>query len=181
MPLAITVDQTNTPYGPLFLAATERGLCRVTSPGETFDALIAWLERRLPAPDIAQCPGALIDEASAITAFLEDGAPMPPLTVDLIGTPFRRAVWQAVLDIPYGQTRSYADIAQQIGYPRAARAVGAANAVCPLPFVIPCHRVIGADGTVKGFSGGIITRTMLLKLEGSLPEPHTPATRYTDR
>src|SRR3712207_6429711 len=113
MPLTITVDQADTPYGPILLAVTERGLCRVTSPGETFDTLIAWLERRLPAPDIGQAPGALATETSAITAFIEDGTPLPPLAVHLIGTPFQRAVWQAVLDVPYGETRSYADIAQQ--------------------------------------------------------------------
>lgn len=179
-PLVI-VDRTETPYGPIYLAATERGLCRVTIPGETFDTLIAWLERRLPAPDIVDSAGALAGEAAAITNFLEEGTPVPPLPVDLVGTPFQRAVWQAVLDIPFGQTRSYVDIAHQIGHPRASRAVGAANAVNPLPFVVPCHRVIGADGTIKGFPGGIITRSMLLKLEGSLPEPRTPVTRYTDR
>jgi methylated-DNA-[protein]-cysteine S-methyltransferase len=181
MPLVITVDQTDTPYGPIFLAATERGLCRVTIPGETFDTLLAWLDRRLPAPDIAQADGALADEAAAIAAFLDDGAPLPPMPLDLIGTPFQRAVWQAVLEIPYGETRSYVDIAHQIGYPRAARAVGAANAVNPLPFVVPCHRVIGADGTIKGYPGGVITRTMLLELEGSLRPRPSPVTRYTER
>jgi methylated-DNA-[protein]-cysteine S-methyltransferase len=83
----------------------------------------------------------------------------------LLGTPFQRAVWQAVLEIPYGETRSYADIARSIGHPLASRAVGAANAVNPLPFVVPCHRVIGADGTIKGFPGGRVTRAMLLQLE----------------
>src|SRR3712207_1564459 len=123
MPLAITVDHTSTAYGPIFLAATERGLCRVTIPGETFDTLIAWLERKLPSPDIVQDDDALAEHAAAIAAFIEDGAPVPPMPLDLIGTPFQRAVWQAVLDIPYGATRSYVDIAHQIGYPRAARAV----------------------------------------------------------
>jgi O-6-methylguanine DNA methyltransferase len=181
MPTLVSLDSADTPYGPVFLAATERGLCRVTIPGETVDTLIAWVERRVAGADIAPAGGGLADEAAAIAAFLEDGAALPPMPVDLIGTPFQRAVWQAVLDIPYGQTRSYADIAQQIGAPRASRAVGAANAVNPLPFVVPCHRVIGADGTIKGYPGGIITRSMLLKLEGWQPPGHDIPTRYTDR
>jgi methylated-DNA-[protein]-cysteine S-methyltransferase len=181
MPTLVTVDTADTPYGPVFLAATERGLCRVTIPGETFDTLIAWVERRVPSPDIAPTEGALADQAASIAAFLDDGAPLPPTPVDLIGTPFQRAVWQAVLDIPYGRTRSYVDIAHQIGFPRASRAVGAANAVNPLPFVVPCHRVIGADGTIKGYPGGIITRAMLLELEGWSPPSRDTPPRYTDR
>lgn len=181
MPTLVSLDSVVTPYGPVFLAATERGLCRVTIPGETVDSLIAWVERRVVAPDIAPAEGALAAEAAAIAAFLDDGASLPPMPVDLIGTPFQRAVWQAVLEIPYGQTRSYVDIAHQIGAPRASRAVGAANAVNPLPFVVPCHRVIGADGTIKGYPGGIITRAMLLKLEGWQPPGHDIPTRYTDR
>ncbi len=181
MPTLVTVDTAGTRFGPIYLAATERGLCRVTIPGEDFDTLIAWLERRVPAADIAPAEGAHAEPAAAIAGFLEDGEALPPMPVDLIGTPFQRAVWQAVLDIPYGQTRSYVEIANQIGFPRAPRAVGAANAVNPLPFIVPCHRVIGADGTIKGFPGGIVTRSMLLELEGWSPPGGGIATRYTDR
>ena len=166
MPDRVILQDCATPFGPVFLARTEQGLCRVTVPGETLGDLIAWVERRLPAADIAPADGALADDARAIADFLEDGEPLPPLPVHLLGTAFQRAVWRAVLEIPYGETRSYADIARQIGHPLASRAVGAANAVNPLPFVVPCHRVIGADGTIKGFPGGIVTRAMLLDLEG---------------
>ena len=166
MTVEVRLHECETRFGPVHLAATDAGLCRVTVPGETLGDLIAWLERRLPAADIAPADGALDAEAFAIAAFLEDGTPLPPMPVHLLGTPFQRAVWQAVLEIPYGETRSYADIAHSIGHPLAPRAVGAANAVNPLPFVVPCHRVIGADGTIKGFPGGIVTRKLLLELEG---------------
>lgn len=86
------------------------------------------------------------------------------------GTEFQRRVWQALTTIPYGETRSYRDIAIQIGQPDAVRAVGAANGQNPLPIVVPCHRVIGADGSLAGFSGGIENKKKLLQLE----QAHAP-------
>lgn len=84
------------------------------------------------------------------------------------GTDFQQQVWRALQAIPYGQTRSYADIARQIGSPAAVRAVGAANGRNRIAIVIPCHRVIGADGTLTGYAGGLDRKEVLLKLEGSL-------------
>lgn len=84
------------------------------------------------------------------------------------GTPFQLAVLQALQTIPYGETRSYRDLAQQLGNPRAVRAVGSANGRNPLPIVIPCHRVIGADGSLAGFGGGLPVKRFLLQLEQGL-------------
>jgi methylated-DNA-[protein]-cysteine S-methyltransferase len=89
------------------------------------------------------------------------------LPLELIGTEFQKRVWNALLTIPYGQTRSYTQIAQQIGAPRAVRAVGAANGRNPIPIVVPCHRVIGASGDLVGFGGGLEWKRMLLGLEGN--------------
>ena len=86
------------------------------------------------------------------------------------GTAFQREVWQTLAEIPYGATWSYRDLAQRIGRPSAMRAVGAANGRNPLPIVLPCHRVIGADGGLTGFGGGLPTKELLLRLEGALPE-----------
>ena len=160
------LDEGPTPFGPVYLAATPRGLCRVTIPGETLGDLMSWLERKLPRCSVEPRPGYLAREMAALEAFLADGTPLPDVAIDLIGTPFQRSVWDAVLEVPYGETRSYAEIAARIGHPRASRAVGAANAVNPLPLIVPCHRVIGADGSIKGFPGGIITRRSLLEREG---------------
>ena len=85
------------------------------------------------------------------------------------GTEFQRAVWAALADIPYGELRSYRDIATAIDKPAAVRAVGAANGRNPLPIVVPCHRVIGSDGSLTGFAGGLEAKTCLLQLEGALP------------
>ncbi len=84
------------------------------------------------------------------------------------GTPFQQSVWAALLDIPYGEVRSYRDIARSINNEAAVRAVGAANGRNPLPIVVPCHRVIGSDGSLTGFAGGLETKTRLLQLEGVL-------------
>jgi methylated-DNA-[protein]-cysteine S-methyltransferase len=161
----ILLEECKTPFGMIYLAATDRGLCRITVPGEDVTDLLAWVERRLPSADVSRASGALDSVAAALGQFF-DGVPLPPMPVDLIGTAFQQAVWNAVLSIPYGETRSYADIARSIGHPLAGRAVGAANAANPLPFVVPCHRVIGADGAIKGYPGGIVTRRMLLEFEG---------------
>ncbi|MEM1435511.1 MAG: methylated-DNA--[protein]-cysteine S-methyltransferase [Pseudomonadota bacterium] len=83
------------------------------------------------------------------------------------GTDFQKAVWQALTAIPFGETRSYAQIAEQIGRPKAVRAVGAANGANPLPIVVPCHRVIGASGKLTGFGGGLPAKQHLLALEGA--------------
>jgi O-6-methylguanine DNA methyltransferase len=87
------------------------------------------------------------------------------LTLHPIGTEFQRAAWGALLEIPHGETRSYAEQARQLGRPRAVRAVGRANATNPLPIVIPCHRVIGSDGSLTGFGGGIEAKRWLLDHE----------------
>lgn len=84
------------------------------------------------------------------------------------GTPFQQSVWSALAGIPYGELRSYRDIAQSIGKPAAVRAVGAANGRNPLPIVVPCHRVIGSNGTLTGFAGGLEAKRVLLQMEGAL-------------
>jgi methylated-DNA-[protein]-cysteine S-methyltransferase len=87
------------------------------------------------------------------------------------GTDFQRAVWRALLNIPYGETLSYGELACRIGNPRASRAVGLANGANPLPIVVPCHRVIGADGSLTGFGGGLAIKQRLLGLERARPGP----------
>ena len=87
------------------------------------------------------------------------------LPLELVGTDFQKKVWAALVTIPYGETRSYTQIAEQIGAPRAVRAVGAANGRNPIPIVVPCHRVIGASGSLVGFGGGLEWKGLLLDLE----------------
>jgi len=91
------------------------------------------------------------------------------LPVAAQGTAFQRAVWDALADIPYGELRSYRDIARSVGNPAAVRAVGAANGRNPLPIVVPCHRVIGSNGSLTGFAGGLEIKKFLLQLESAPP------------
>jgi methylated-DNA-[protein]-cysteine S-methyltransferase len=89
--------------------------------------------------------------------------------LDLHGTDFQKKVWNALLRIPYGETRSYGSIARAINKPKACRAVGMANSKNPIPLIVPCHRVIGADGSLTGFAGGLTIKEKLLKLEKNIP------------
>lgn len=93
------------------------------------------------------------------------------IDLDLQGTPFQKKVWQQLLAIPFGETRSYGELAKQIKNPKASRAVGAANGRNPVPIIVPCHRVIGNNGKLTGFAGGLEIKAQLLNLEGlSVPE-----------
>ena len=96
------------------------------------------------------------------------------LPLDLVGTPFQIAVWQALLAIPYGQTRSYGEQARSIGRPSATRAVAAANGQNKISLIVPCHRVIGSDGSLTGYGGGLARKRWLLQLEQSAAPPPVP-------
>ena len=110
--------------------------------------------------------GAFADAIDQLRAYF--GGELTEFTLLLAphGTPFQRRVWDALLQIPYGQTTSYGKLAASLGDPRATRAVGLANGRNPLPIVIPCHRVIGADGSLTGYGGGMPRKEWLLALEG---------------
>jgi methylated-DNA-[protein]-cysteine S-methyltransferase len=150
-----------SPVGPLLLAADDDGLHLVEfhSPRHPTSRGSHW----------TQGENAVLREtreqleqyfAGALRAF---DLPLAPR-----GTPFQQGVWHALRAIPYGETISYAELARRIGKPSAMRAVGAANGRNPLPIVVPCHRVIGADGSLTGFGGGLPTKRFLLELEGAL-------------
>ena len=93
------------------------------------------------------------------------------IPLDFAGTEFQKTVWGALLTIPFGETRSYAQIARQIGHPTAVRAVGAANGRNPISIIAPCHRVIGSSGKLTGFAGGLDVKAFLLRLEGAIATP----------
>jgi methylated-DNA-[protein]-cysteine S-methyltransferase len=93
------------------------------------------------------------------------------LPLDFVGTEFQKKVWAALLTIPFGETRSYSDIARQIGNPKAVRAVGAANGKNPISIIAPCHRVIGANGKLTGFAGGLEAKACLLAIEAKAASP----------
>jgi methylated-DNA-[protein]-cysteine S-methyltransferase len=152
--------ETLTPIGRLLLARDNRGLRRIAFPGERQFSDVApdWERAEEPFADaIAQLD---LYFAGRLRRFDLDLAPE--------GTPFQRDVWSALVEIPYGRTVSYSELARRVGRPDATRAVGAANGRNPLPIVVPCHRVIGADGSLTGFGGGLAIKRRLLDLEAGL-------------
>jgi methylated-DNA-[protein]-cysteine S-methyltransferase len=125
----------------------------------------AGAQRGAPASAPAETAPALAALRGALEAYFSGRAVDFDIPLAPAGTPFQQAVWQALRGIPYGATASYAEIARRIGRPRAVRAVGLANARNPIAIIVPCHRVIGADGTLTGYAGGLERKQALLELE----------------
>jgi len=152
------------PLGRLLVAATERGICRI-GVGAGAEELAAGLRAEFPAAEIRRDRGPLRRWVGAIRRHLEGRAPHLDLPLDVRATAFQRAVWEALRKIPYGSTRSYAEIARAIGRPRATRAVARACATNPAAIVIPCHRVVRADGDLGGYRWGIRRKRALIEGE----------------
>ena len=152
-----TVD---SPVGPLTLIASDAGLAGVLWPNDRPGRV------RLEARADDQAHPVLIEAARQLEEYFSGRRRAFALTLDLVGTDFQRRVWNALLTIPFGETRSYRQIAEQIGSPGAVRAVGAANGRNPVSIVAPCHRVIGSTGALTGFAGGLEAKARLLALEG---------------
>ena len=161
-----------SPVGALTLVASDTGLAAVL--WENDDPRRVWLNH-VPgdfisvAPAHASAHDVLRETARQLTDYFAGRRTSFSLPLDFQGTDFQKAVWQALLTIPFGETRSYADIARQIGNPRAVRAVGTANGRNPISIVAPCHRVIGTDGKLTGFAGGLDAKALLLGLETAAP------------
>lgn len=109
--------------------------------------------------------GVVRDAQSQLEEYLERGRRAFDLPLAAHGTPFQQSVWEQLRNIPYGETVSYGELARRIGHPTASRAVGAANGANPIPIIVPCHRAVGADGSLTGFGGGIAVKRKLLALE----------------
>ena len=153
---------TDTPVGRILLAGesdclrflvfdNEKSLTRHKLPGDT------WEQNESPFREVIR----------QLKAYFSGKLRSFDVPVQGAGTDFQQEVWRALLDVPYGETRSYGEIANSIGNPKAVRAVGAANGRNPIAIVVPCHRVIGSDGTLTGFGGGLPRKQYLLNLEGA--------------
>lgn len=162
----VAVGCADTPLGPFGAVFTSRGLAQLSFPPDGLDYCEAWARRWAPQAEIAHHSAQLDRLSEQLTAYLEGSLREFSIPLDMRGTPFQRAVWEALLTIPYGETRSYAQIAQQIGRPKAVRAVGAANGANPVSIIVPCHRVVGSNGTLTGYGGGLDMKERLLQLEG---------------
>ncbi|AJY75115.1 methylated-DNA--[protein]-cysteine S-methyltransferase [Paenibacillus beijingensis] len=161
----------------IHLAASSEGLCYIGSQNRPFEELAGWTNARFPACTLIRDDEKLKRYAAELREYLQGARQRFTIPFDVQGTPFQRAVWHALCGIPYGQTRSYSDIAGEIGRPAAVRAVGAAIGANPILITIPCHRVIGKNGALTGYRGGIGMKTKLLQLErdGASVDPSRPA------
>ena len=148
-----SVLQTGTPVGDVTLVASERGLRVLSFHG-------------LPIKGAVERESELRPYAKQLTEYLTGKRKQFDVPLDLQGTDFQLACWNALIEIPYGETRSYAQQAQRIGRPAAFRAVGQANHTNPVAIIVPCHRVIGANGSLTGYGGGMPAKQWLLELEG---------------
>lgn len=163
----------DSPIGPLFLAASARGLVALE-----FDARLPGQQSIRPNPrhlrqekkgfHFESSSRARQPYVSELEEYFAGKRRQFTFPLDLRGTDFQLACWRALLAIPYGETRTYADIARAVGKPNAFRAVGMANNRNPVAIVVPCHRVIASDGTLCGYGGGLDVKRKLLELEGAL-------------
>jgi methylated-DNA-[protein]-cysteine S-methyltransferase len=150
-----------SPVGELKLVATDDGLAAVLWENDS--------PRRVRLNIVAEDPThpVLVEAERQLTEYFAGKRTEFTLKLDFAGTAFQHRVWEALLSIPFGQTRTYAQIAAQIGNPAAVRAVGAANGRNPISIIAPCHRVIGSTGALTGFAGGLTAKARLLTLEGA--------------
>lgn len=149
-----------TSLGPMLLAATDKGICRLS-----FDEDESALARRFPKATLVAGGEALEKLVTGAIAAIENPAQMPDLPLDIAGTAFQHAIWNELRRIPAGETRTYTDIAAAVGNPKAVRAAGSANGANNVAVLIPCHRVIRADGTLGGYAYGLERKRVLLDKE----------------
>jgi len=153
----LSFTRTPSPVGALFLAASAKGLVRLE-----FESRVMRPGSNIHLRESKQALSPYLRELDEYFAGERRGFTVP---LDLRGTEFQLACWRALLEIPYGETRSYADIARAIGHPRAFRAVGMSNNRNPVAIVVPCHRVIASGGSLCGYGGGLDIKRKLLELE----------------
>jgi len=161
---AIRTTIADCPFGRLLVGATDKGVCFIGF-AEPDEALLGDLRRRFPKAEIVTDDAALAGTVRAVLDFLDEPKQALDLPLDLRGTLFQQRVWQTLCRIPPGQTRTYAELAAMVGNPRAIRAVARSCATNPVSLAVPCHRVVGSDGTLTGYRWGVPRKRALLDRE----------------
>lgn len=168
--LDLAYTTTDSPFGPLLLAQSKRGLVRVGLPNQDPDALLAELAERV-SPRVLEAPAELDEARRELDLYFDGKLDRFELPLDWsLSGGFRLRVLRAINRIPYGQTRSYTEMARKAGNERAVRAAGTACGSNPIPLVVPCHRVLRTGGALGGYGGGLPMKQALLELEGVLDE-----------
>ncbi|GAC1626857.1 MAG: methylated-DNA--[protein]-cysteine S-methyltransferase [Ktedonobacteraceae bacterium] len=160
-------DSVASPMGECIILASDAGLYWVGTPGTSLDKGLRWAKNHGQSEHAEHATHPVLQQAKdELNRYFAGEKIIFSTSLDLQGTPFQVSVWHELCNIPYGETRSYGEIALAIGHPTASRAVGAANGANPIAIIVPCHRVIGSNGTLTGYGGGLPTKSWLLKLEG---------------
>jgi len=155
----------HTKQWKLHIAATPKGLCYVGSPGAPFEELAEWVGKRLPDYEVVEDEKALEPYAREFTEYLEGRRKDFSMAIDLHGTVFQQSVWEELLEIPFGETITYSQMAERLQKPSAVRAVASAIGANPVMIAVPCHRVIAKTGKLAGFRGGLEMKEKLILLE----------------
>ncbi|HSV02581.1 MAG TPA: methylated-DNA--[protein]-cysteine S-methyltransferase [Phenylobacterium sp.] len=166
-PDTLSLERLPTPIGEALVVVDERGVLRAFNWRDFEDSMSAWLARRYPAAQRREARLPVSIRAALEAYFAGDPGTLDGLAWRGAGTAFQLKVWEALCTIPVGETLSYAGLAARIGRPSAMRAVGLANGANPISVVVPCHRVIGADGSLTGYGGGLARKQWLLTHEGA--------------
>jgi O-6-methylguanine DNA methyltransferase len=164
----VVYARMDAPIGPVWVAATETGVCLIGLGTAQPDAFFSRLSRIFGPQPPRKDPKRLAAALAQLREYFSRIRREFDLSLDLHGTEFQRAVWAEIARTPYGATTTYGEIARRVQHPRAARAVGGAVGANPLPIIVPCHRVLGARGTLVGYGGGLEMKAALLRLEGVL-------------
>jgi methylated-DNA-[protein]-cysteine S-methyltransferase len=160
-------SEADTPIGPLLIATTSKGICWInfTVGSKSVFQLQRWSKKWLNH-ELVESNGSYVEPViRQLEEYFKGDRTAFEVEFDLYGTSFQKLVWQTLTQIPYGETRSYKEIALDVGTPKAVRAIGGANNKNPVPIIIPCHRVIGSNGALVGYGGGLNIKEYLLKLE----------------
>jgi methylated-DNA-[protein]-cysteine S-methyltransferase len=161
-------SEMDTPLGPLTLARTRKGLCRIDfNQGESvLRTLERWSRTYYLTDQVQRDDFALLEIKDQLDEYFSGERKSFDCDLDIMGTSFQKLVWSLLQSIPYGEVRSYKQVAQAIGAPKAVRAIGGANNRNHIPIIIPCHRVIGSNGALVGYGGGLHIKEKLLQIEG---------------
>ena len=166
-PEALTLDRLTTPIGTALLVTVERGVLRAFNWTEFEPAMRAWIGRHYPRATLSEGRAPPPVRGPFEAYFRGEANALETVPWQASGTPFQLKVWEALCSIPAGETLSYAGLAHRIGRPTAVRAVGHANGANPVAVVVPCHRVIGTDGSLTGYGGSLPRKRWLLEHEGA--------------
>lgn len=154
--------------GRIYVASTENGVCKMSVPKETRKDFFQWLKEHFDIDAVTDNRARNREVIDQLSRYFNGKLAKFNVPVDLMGTPFQIRVWRELCRISYGTTITYKNLARRVLAPRAFQAVGRANGANPVPIIIPCHRVLGSNGALVGYSCGIKTKEFLLRLEGAI-------------